>query len=97
MPMLRYALRRFYLAVIGLLLLSLPLSAAIRAPVHNKTMCQLMYCDVPDRNPPLVLARNGPLYEIWQTGMPPNDWWPLAIALLAAEGAATLVLSRRHA
>ena len=98
MPMIRYALRRFYLALIGLLLLSLPLFAAIRVPVHNKNVCEIAGSMVDcGLNEPMALIRNGPLYEIWQTGMPPNDYWPLAVALLAAEGAATLVLSRRHA
>ena len=96
-PMIRFALRRFYVALIGMLLLSLPLFALIRVPLHNKTICDLNpmidFC----RSSSMVLSRNGPLYAIWQTGLPPNDYWPIAVALLAAEGAAQLVLSRRKA
>lgn len=94
--MLRYALRRFYLALIGLLLLSLPLFAMIRVPVHNKSLCDLSGAILCVRNPPKVLIRNGPLYAFWQTGLPPNDYWPIAVALLAAEGASQLALSRRR-
>lgn len=95
--MLRFALRRFYIALIGVLLLSLPLFAMIRIPVHNKNVCDLNLMIMCEGNPPMVLMRNGPLYEFWQTGLPPNDYWPLALALLAAEGAVQLVLARRHA
>ena len=69
----------------------------IRIPVHNNDLCDLAgpttFCE---GNPPMALMRNGPLYQFWQTGMPPNDYWPLAVALLTAEGAATIVLSRRR-
>jgi hypothetical protein len=72
--------------------------AAIRVPLHDKDACDVApNAVVCDRNPPILLTRSGPLYAIWQTGLPPNDYWPLAIALLAAESAAQVALARRRA
>lgn len=95
--MFRFALRRSYFAIVGLLLLTLPLFAAIRIPVHDENICDVSLTIFCGRDPPMLLDRNGPLYAIWQTGMPPDDWWPVAVALLVMEGATTLVLSRRQA
>lgn len=94
--MLRFALRRFYFALVGLMLLSLPLFAVMRVPAHDKNICDVSLTIFCGRDPPMLLDRNGPLYAIWQTGVPPDDWWPLAAALLAVDGVTTLMLSQRR-
>ena len=95
--MLRYALPRFYFAIIGLMLLTLPLFAAARGsyartfPVCSypprAVALHLRCSDVIDGTFPPFL-REGPFYALWQRGTPPDDYWPLALVLLAA-GAAT--------
>lgn len=89
--MLRYSLRRFYFALIGVLLFTLPLFATMRFQMHDKNICEWWECDGGLRPYPSLLLRNGPFYPVWQTGTPPYDYWPLALALLAAAGAVDLV------
>jgi hypothetical protein len=95
--MLRFALRRLYVAVFGLMLLTLPLFALMRVAPNPRAVCggPTVHCDRPI---PAVLPEHKPWsHFIWQTGLPPNDYWPLAIAMLAAEGGAQMLLARRRA
>ena len=94
--MLRYALRRAYFGLIGMLLFTLPLFAAMRFQMHDQIRCEWFQYDC--YNPSqLLLLRNGPFYAVWQTGMPPHDHWPIALVLLAGGAALQVALSGRHA
>jgi hypothetical protein len=97
--MLRFALRRFYFGLISLLLFTALIFGAVRVETHNLTYCDVEpnACDMAPHSSPLLLIRNGPLYAVWQTGTPPQDYWPLAVALLAAGGAVEVVTIVRTA
>ena len=86
--MFRYAFGRFYFALVGVLLLTLPLFALMRAATLHRTDCNphVPYgCDDVAVVP--LLHSHGPLYPLWQAGVPPYDYWPVALALLAAVAA----------
>ena len=96
--MLRFALRRFYFGLIGVLLFTALVSAALRFDLHYKTICYLpQNCDFGcNLDPcPRLLARDGTFYTVWQGGWPSRDYWPLAVVLLASAAAVDLVGMRR--
>jgi len=93
--MLRFAFRRFYFAAVGLLLLTLPLFAASRIgytrayPLCSSpagAVALRLRCAGNDAVLP-ALPRDGAFYAVWQRGYPPYDYWPLALALVAAVAA----------
>ena len=96
--MLRYALPRFYFGIIGVLLLTLPLFAALRYPVHQLPHVGLRplgdgwHCLPSDQC--IRIPYDGASYAVWQGGLPPHDYWPLAVALLAAGACVDYVVRR---
>ena len=96
--MLRFAVRRFYFSIVGLLLLTLPLFALLRwAALHRPPPCIATRCPAEDHWVTRIIRHDGPLYLLWQGG-PPYDYWPLGLALVAAVGGfeAVSIFRARH-
>ena len=101
--MLRFAFRRFYFAVVGLLLLTLPLFAMARVSyLREYPPCWnpgFRCSDLNDAAAPAQLYRDGAFYAVWQRGFPPYDYWTLGLAIIvivaAFEAIATVRARRR--
>ena len=98
MMMFRFAFRRFYFAVIGVLLFTLPIFALVREWTSSD-LCSLN-ADCP---PMTSIFLHAPKHHgwsdlVWQRGFPPYDYWPLALALLAAVAAfeILMIVRARH-
>ena len=92
----RFVLRRFYFAIVGLLLLTLPLFALVRADVGHRELPCINTERCPHIPSPLEAGHWWSLF--WTGGAAPYDYWPLGLALVAAVAGfeATAIFRARH-
>ena len=93
--MFRYAFGRFYFALIGVLLLTVPLFALVRAdPGHLEPPCPINALCTP--GPGLSPLEAGHWWSLfWTAGRMPGDYWPIALLLLGAGVVMHLVMTSR--
>lgn len=85
--MLRHPLRNAYFALVGVLLFTLPIFAVVRF----QPICDPVNCD----GAPGYLPHASAVHAFWQGGLPPHDYWPLGVALLAVAAAIDVVMMVR--
>jgi hypothetical protein len=90
----RYALRRAFFGLVGLLLFTVPLFGGLRYMAHRMPVCGSGAVDCTGLYQHGL--RDGRFYLLWQGG-PVADAWPIALALLgtAALAEASVIASAR--